>query len=488
MSSLDQYLAQVYYDPAQGLQDAAKLYTKIKRDPRAPANITLRQVREFINNQELTQRTHKRKISTYYPIRATQGPFTRMQIDFLDVRNLGSKINGNTNYILCLVDIYSRYAFAVPTKSRDINESVRAMKQVLTEIEQQQIIIPAGAELMSDNEPAWKGRAFEQVLAPYGLQHTFVPPNDYKAKAIVERFNRTLRGFIMRYQVAYGGKYIDALPKLMQNYNSTVHRTLRATPKQVIGWSQSSNKVDIDHFDEKYEDRLMSQTLKAANASYVRGDPAIHIGDTVFIKATKQYFKVAGIQPRNGKTTVYQVRKTPTSAILNETFESNQVIKIGENLPVGARVRVLLKKKNIFVKEGKSWSQKIYTIINKTNTRGLPQYYVDDKAGKPLRRAELMRVDEQKLQTNPYLNRNAANYVPLIEVRRENKKRRIDQMRAREDLNENNVVDIPEAGRAGRYPRGRNAAPRQQAQHYVPLTRAQQRQLEQALRRSQVEQ
>ena len=52
------------------------------------------------------------------------------------------------------------------------------------------------------------------------------------AKArIVERFNRTLKSKLYRYFTAANTlKYVDILPKLVNQYNRTYHRSIKTTP------------------------------------------------------------------------------------------------------------------------------------------------------------------------------------------------------------------------------------------------------------------
>ena len=56
--------------------------------------------------------------------------------------------------------------------------------------------------------------------------------NEGKA-VVIERFNRTLKEKMWRYFTeTNSNKYLDILPKLLSDYNNTVHSTIKMTPTQ----------------------------------------------------------------------------------------------------------------------------------------------------------------------------------------------------------------------------------------------------------------
>ena len=63
--------------------------------------------------------------------------------------------------------------------------------------------------------------------------HHFSTHGDAKA-SIVERFNRTLKSKLYRYFTATNTlKHVDVLPKLVNQYNRTYHRSIKTTPAKV---------------------------------------------------------------------------------------------------------------------------------------------------------------------------------------------------------------------------------------------------------------
>jgi hypothetical protein len=73
----------------------------------------------------------------------------------------------------------------------------------------------------------------------------FSEPNDIQKNSIVERFNRTLAGYIKKLRI--GSKNYNwpkALTQIMENYNSSYHRMIRNTPFDIF-YKNGVNDQDI---------------------------------------------------------------------------------------------------------------------------------------------------------------------------------------------------------------------------------------------------
>src|SRR5579871_4440385 len=102
----DKKLSELYYDPETGFQSAARLYKKAKE---LGADITLKEVQDFLKEQEVAQLTKPaRKQKGFTTIKAAY-PGDCMQMDIMVYDRFTFH---NYKYILCLVDVYSRRAAA----------------------------------------------------------------------------------------------------------------------------------------------------------------------------------------------------------------------------------------------------------------------------------------------------------------------------------------------------------------------------------------
>jgi hypothetical protein len=114
----NELIKKYYYNPEIGFQSADKLYRKIRVD-NPDAGITLKQVQEFIKNQETAQ-VYKRNVKPQFNQTLVAG-FGNVQMDLLDL-NVYKGSNSGYKYVLLVIDIYSRMLFARPLKSKSVRE------------------------------------------------------------------------------------------------------------------------------------------------------------------------------------------------------------------------------------------------------------------------------------------------------------------------------------------------------------------------------
>jgi hypothetical protein len=88
-------------------------------------------------------------------------------------------------------------------------------------------------------------------------------PEQENKNAIIERFHRTLRNLLLKYVVAKGKAYIDDLDKLVRNYNTTEHRTIKQRPIDI--WNGiNANEQTITRVEHNFSvgDKVRKQTKK----------------------------------------------------------------------------------------------------------------------------------------------------------------------------------------------------------------------------------
>ena len=87
--------------------------------------------------------------------------------------------------------------------------------------------------LQMDQGKEFENREVRAFLAKHGIKQ-FAVKSQFKV-ALVERFNRTLKGRMWRYFTHKGNnrKWLEVLPKLLQAYNASHHRAIGMAPKDV---------------------------------------------------------------------------------------------------------------------------------------------------------------------------------------------------------------------------------------------------------------
>ena len=134
-----------------------------------------------------------------------------------------SKQNKGFKYILTVIDIFSKYAWAIPIKRKTGEEITKAFEHIFKERRARKVHTDKGLEFI--NKPT------QTLFKKYNIKW-FATENETKAQ-VVERFNRTLKSKMYRYFTQNDTKYwIDILDDLLYNYNHSYHRSIKMTPTE----------------------------------------------------------------------------------------------------------------------------------------------------------------------------------------------------------------------------------------------------------------
>ena len=150
-----------------------------------------------------------------------------MQMDLMDMSKIATR-NKNFYWILCIIDVYSRYAWAFPVKRKTQQCVYDCLKSWLQSLSQ------PPKRITSDAGKEFTNARVRQLLRHYQVIPYVNQAGDKTTTGIVERFNRTLRDLMGRnFTRLQKLHWIEDLPRLVQNYNRSVHSTLGHTPEDV---------------------------------------------------------------------------------------------------------------------------------------------------------------------------------------------------------------------------------------------------------------
>lgn len=148
------------------------------------------------------------------------------QADLIDVSNL-SKENDEHKWILCVIDVLSKRAWAVALKNKS-GATLRDAMQI--------VFNRASAKpnfLQTDKGTEFKNVTFQKLLTDNGVKFYAAQNNDIKA-SVIERWIRTLKTRMYRYFThARTLRYLDVLHHLVTSYNNTVHSSIKVAPSSV---------------------------------------------------------------------------------------------------------------------------------------------------------------------------------------------------------------------------------------------------------------
>ena len=257
-----------------------------------------------------------------------------------------------------MIDAFSKYAWAWPIKKKTGKDVTDAFAKKLKEAKGRK-----PQTLQTDAGKEFYNQTFQTLMKTQEIHH-FSTHGDAKA-SIVERFNRTLKSKLYRYFTAANTlKYVDILPKLVNQYNRTYHRSIKTTPAKV---TTSNTKEVWNNLYGKY------QTKK-------KKKPAFKVGDKVRLNKkfrpfkkgylpgwTEEVFQVRKVVP--GMVTTYKVQELDDTP-LQGTFYVWDLQKVHVDEATYFRVEKVLKrqKDKLFVK-WKGYPSKYNSWINKKDLK-----------------------------------------------------------------------------------------------------------------------
>ena len=180
--------------------------------------------------------------------------------DLVDMPSFSRSNKGN-KYLLTVIDVFSKYGWIVPLKTKTGKQAFRKLFH-----------IGHPSRLWTDKGTEFYNQQLKAVLASNNV--IFYSTENEEKSSIVERWNRTMKNIMWKYFTANKTqKYIDVLPSMVENYNNTYHRLIKLTP------SDARNPTSYQHV----HNTLYAKSRKAT--------PKFHIGDKVRITRKKGTFE-----------------------------------------------------------------------------------------------------------------------------------------------------------------------------------------------------
>jgi len=275
--------------------------------------VKLTDVQRWLSGQE-TYSLH-RVARKKFPRRKTivRGIDHQWQIDIASMQNL-KKYNSGYNYLLTIIDVFSRYAWALMLKTKTGIEVANALEALFLREKRQP------KYLHSDMGGEFRNKNVARVLDKYGIK-LFSVHSEPKA-ALIERWNRTLKTKMYRYFTKNNTyRYVDVLHDLVAGYNGAKHRITAMAPDQVT--SKNERSLWRHLYGKEF-------SLKA-NFAFQKGD-TVRISQVpkTFDKGyvprwTREYFVVA--HRSNTKPHTYKLRDEE-GKLLNGSFYEMEMQRI----------------------------------------------------------------------------------------------------------------------------------------------------------------
>ena len=189
-------------------------------------------------------------------------------VDLADMQLL-SKYNKGIRFLLCVIDIFSKYAWVVPLKDKKgISIYISIVKAWVVPLKDKKginiiSIVKASQSILkqSNRKPnkiwADKGSEFYNVYFKKWLRdNNIVMYSTHNAgkSVVAERFIRTLKSKIYMYMTSISKNvYIDKLDDIVDEYNNAYHTTIKMKPIDVKDNTYINADKEINNKDPKFK-------------------------------------------------------------------------------------------------------------------------------------------------------------------------------------------------------------------------------------------
>ena len=159
-----------------------------------------------------------------------------------------SKYNKGIRFLLCVIDIFSKYAWVVPLKDKKGISIVKAFQSILKQ---------SNSKRKSNKIWVDKGSEFYNAYFKKWLQDNnivmYSTHNEGKF-VVAESFIRTLKSKIYKYMTSISKNvYIDKIDDIVDEYNNTYHATIKMKPIDVKDNTYINTSKEINNKDPKFK-------------------------------------------------------------------------------------------------------------------------------------------------------------------------------------------------------------------------------------------
>ena len=180
-------------------------------------SLPVEDINDFLERQRshtVFKNTRKGAINPIYKYFKRQN----FQIDLLEIRNI-SKENKSFNYLLTIIDSYTKFAWAIPLDNKKASTVLNAFKSVIESLEEKPL------NVISDLGKEFKNEAFKKYCDDHYM--TLSHPYTHTHAGIIERFHRTLHRLIWPPMTNTGSRnFVTYLDAILKSYNTRPHRML----------------------------------------------------------------------------------------------------------------------------------------------------------------------------------------------------------------------------------------------------------------------
>ncbi|GFX44223.1 hypothetical protein TNCV_4120191 [Trichonephila clavipes] len=232
------------------------LTSKLKNAQEEDDNIqTLKSLLEKQESEEFlsemvystTNKKTGKKEGVLNPISKESLPLSTYHVDFIDPL---PSTNKNYQHIFTVVDAFTKFTWLYPVKTVSAESALEKLKQ-------QQKTFGNPIRIISDRGSAFTSKLFNDYCDEEYIQHLQIATGVPRGNGQVERIHRTLNAVLTKLSLDDSTKWYKYVDRLQRILNSTISRSTKWTPFELLVGIKMRNKEDI-----LIKDLLLEETAK----------------------------------------------------------------------------------------------------------------------------------------------------------------------------------------------------------------------------------
>ena len=285
------------------------------------------------DNKILSEELHKPKRKNYLRRKIIVNHIDEIfAADLVEMQKF-SKINKGYRYLLTCIDIFSKYAFAIPLKDKKGITIKNTLQKIFNKRKPK--------FLWTDNGKEFYNNQVNDLLEKNNIKLYSTNNSEIKS-SVIERFNRTFKNIMYKKFTENNNTiFYNIIDKLVNEYNNKYHRTIKMTPVE------ASKKINENKIKQIYDFEKTNKIAKFKIGDHVR----ISLNKNIFEKSyetnwTEEIFVIYDIKYSN---VPYYYLKDLNDEKLDGTFYEQELQKTNLTLYV---IEKIIKTKNdkLFVK------------------------------------------------------------------------------------------------------------------------------------------
>ena len=163
--------------------------------------------------------------------------------DLADMQ-LISKYSKGIRYLICTIDLFSKYAWIFPLKDKKVVSIVNAFQKIIDNSKRKP------NKIQADQGSEFYNSQFKEVLKENHMEK-YSTYNEGKS-AVAEKFIKTLKNKIYKHMTAVL-KDFDVLDVIVDEYDNTFYKTIKIKPIDIKLDSYSVYNVESNEKDPKFK-------------------------------------------------------------------------------------------------------------------------------------------------------------------------------------------------------------------------------------------